>query len=172
MNCYTRVIRTFCVAAALLLSGTSATAQTAPAMYEAVLRYMQQQDPARSVVLYDTILKQDCIKGGCEEPWAGSLPQSWLEQARSKGLIRGFCAYRSGFCADSAGEPAAPAGAVVVQLTTPRSCGRACAEVLAIQSLSSSPGSATLLYVLYRLTCGREGWSVTSASELATGYQN
>lgn len=149
----------------LLVLGTNEViAQTPNTLYEPVLQNIQSEYPSRPLLLYSTILKLECYQGGCDQPWAGTFPQPWMEQIRSRSLISEFCTYEHGLCTRPDGHPISGVGGVYVMLSTQRSCGAKCAEVLATHTLRRN-GTSIRRHMLYRLIRGGDVWIVSSVKD-------
>jgi hypothetical protein len=156
----------------LLLGGMSSGAERAtPALYQPVLQHIryEYQQP---LVLYDAPLRTECLRGRCDEPWAGPLPNAWLQKMKSAGVIAEFCTYQHGLCVGPAGEPAQRPGGIYITLTTPSSCGEKCAEVHATLVLPGGDRSAIRRYMRYHLRDQGGIWSLVSATHLADGYMD
>ena len=156
--------RAFLLLIIVLLSNGPAAAQTPTALYEPVLQNVQAEYASRPLILYSTILKTECYQGGCDEPWTGTLPQPWMEEIRSRGLISEFCTYEHGLCIRPDGQPITGVGGVYVMLSTQRSCGEKCAEVLATHTPRRNETSIRR-YMLYRLIRGDNEWIVSSVKD-------
>ena len=106
---------------AVLFLGTAPVSAQPTELYEPVLQHMQTQHPGKPLVLNNTVVKVDCLTGGCEQPWAGTLPRAWLEKVQARGLIADFCVSH-GYCGQTAGGPIP--GAIDVMLTSATQIGR------------------------------------------------
>jgi|GEM_PF-2830433 len=142
---------------------TPATQTPSPATYEPVLEYIQAEHPSRSLIVLSTILRMGCDRGGCKEPWAGTLPRPWLEDIRSRGVIGEFCVGGNDRCVDPDGRPIIRPDGVYVTLGTQRSCGEGCADVLVTLHLNRD-GTTARSHRLYRVV-QREGWVVESVTD-------
>lgn len=155
------------VTLALLLTASPAAAQTPTDLYEPVLHRIRERHLGAPLNLNNTTVRLDCLRGGCKEPWAGTLSREWLEAARSRGLIENYCV-SYGYCTRTAVKRIS--GSVGVMFTTERPCGEGCAEVIANEVVQVTERSAAQFHMLYRLTRTSEGWAITSVTEVAHGY--
>lgn len=146
-------------------------AQPSPSLYEPILQHMQKEFSPRPLILYDSPLKVECLRGGCIEPWAPRFSNTWLEKAKSRQLIAEFCTYQQGLCTQSTGEHVHVTGAIYVTLTTEQRCKGGEIEVLVTLLMDGGVARTALKrYMLYRLIPAPDGWTLVSATKLADGY--
>lgn len=155
--------------AALIQQASPLLAQVATSLelYEVVIQEIREKHPGMPLNLNNTVLRLECQRGGCNEPWAGTLPQEWLANARSRGLIANYC-ISYGYCNRTA-IPRIP-GSIGVMFTTERPCGEGCVELVAHETVPVNPRSEEQVYNLYRLERATGGWAVTSVKEIARGH--
>jgi hypothetical protein len=143
------------------------TAQAPSDVYEAVLQRIGDDLERTPVVLNNTVVGIECIRGGCKEPWMGTFTREWLEHARTVGWIVDFCVSH-GYCSRRDRDPVP--GSALVMLSTLRPCGVDCVDVIAHQIIPHSGNAARQVYVRYRLTRYRDVWTVTEAEQIAHGF--
>lgn len=157
--------------AVLLIACRSAAAQVNPAVYEPVLRHLQEQELGKPLVLNAVITKFACQRGCGRDYAAGTLSPEWLQEAQKKELIADFCHYRmeQGFCARSTGKPVHLGEAIEVSLTSEQSCGEGCAEVVATWIIATREGIEKHS-MLYKLGRDQGVWSILSTISLGRGF--
>lgn len=156
----------------LLLASASGAEPTPPEVYEPVLQHIYEQHPDRPLILFSTVVKIECIRGGCAEPWARDLPNEWLARAHARNMISDYCKYRSGACVRANGEVVLTSSLSVlwVMLSTGRSCGAGCVEVFGHFVEPSGERSARQWWTLYTLRSHEGSWVVQKAERSGFGY--
>lgn len=154
----------------VLLVPSAAAQQPVLGAYEPVLLHLQQRNVNKPLVLYSTIVKYECVRGGCGEPWAGELPLNWLQKSRSAELVRDFCKYQGGRCVRSSGEQVVIRDAVWVMFSTADSCGTDCLRLMARHIEPTGERSARQRDTLYTLTSVNGRWCIQKAEQVAAGF--
>ena len=163
----TSTFRLLLVAAALLARTPGAAhAQDSLAVYLPVLEHVRERYPGSPVYLYSSRLRMECVRGGCDGPRVGALPDEWLVGVRGQGLVSETCRFDRGLCVRPDGRPVLDLRGAYTMLGTSRGCGEDCIETLAEVTAGEETGTIRRT-TLYRLMRAGGKWQVQSTTPLA-----
>jgi hypothetical protein len=154
------------LAAGILAVGAGAAeAQDSLEVYLPVLEQLRESYANAPVYLFTSRLRIECVRGGCDEPRVGSLPEEWLSAVRGQGLIRGSCRYDRGMCAGPDGTALVDRRGAYAMLGTSRACGEECMETL-IEVTAGEEKGLVRRTTSYRLTRAEGKWRVESTTPI------